>query len=165
MPREIPEVDPNDEVDAEPIAPEKTQKEIIDETLKYFEENPFGWSKEEGSCYLTEDGLPCAVGRCMLDPGKAEEENKNTVIDFLPADLEVRLKPEYRGHGRHFWAALQHWHDTMCWLDMGDSADKERADEITTELIDWFGSEDSDDGPTDEKAQDETQQPTTGDSE
>ena len=129
----------------------KTKHEIIEESVAYIKENgrgtktskvspdnPFSsTSQYRTTCvyYNSETGAMCLVGRCLIDPQKAENEDIGALdhhlyslkdeAEFLELDpdsvydedgclidLENRLKPEYRGHNLSFWLDLQEFHDT-----------------------------------------------------
>jgi hypothetical protein len=116
----------------------KTKHEIIEESVAYIKENGRGTktyevSPDNPSCvyYNSETGAMCLVGRCLIDPQKAENEDIGALDNHLYTlqeeaidpdsvydeeecliDLENRLKPEYRGHKLSFWLDLQEFHDT-----------------------------------------------------
>lgn len=104
----------------------KTKQEIFDETIKYIKEN--GRASNGSSCvyYIPkyEGFLACAVGRCMVDPKSATEEEFPPICELYDdvfnedngskkpnQELEKRLKPEYQGHEVYFWDLLQNIHD------------------------------------------------------
>jgi len=116
-----------------------TKEEIINETVEYYKDaSKRGYNAANKKCeYLTESGNMCAVGRCLI-PGSlmesfSDRENlsftgetrdarasrardaqsmRNCGLSVLDvANLEEILKPEYRGHSRHFWMQLQSLHD------------------------------------------------------
>lgn len=95
-----------------------SKKEIVDETIQYYLEDPTRRaftldSKGRIMCwYYMEDGRKCAVGRCMID------SSSFATYRFTPlqiAELESLLKPDYRGHSAEFWAQLQQLHDNADW--------------------------------------------------
>lgn len=99
---------------------QKTEEEIVRETVEYYCNNPRALS-EHGDClYLTEDGNRCAVGRCLKKPVRYFLTTKSS--DPLPIsehdlsvddiiNLDQYLKKEYRGHDSLFWRRLQVLHD------------------------------------------------------
>lgn len=97
----------------------KTKEEIIDETVKYYNNNPR--ARTDHSCYyLTDDNRMCAFGRCMLDEKRKKLEMKVCSIEGMYRDLGISsknfdfdsvLKPEYRGHSLSFWIDIQDIHD------------------------------------------------------
>jgi hypothetical protein len=74
------------------------------------------------SCqYLTEDGKKCAIGRCLIDPGRLMFAGSLTGIngEYQISNKQWSdewLKPQYRGHPPRFWINLQKWHDTKALL-------------------------------------------------
>ena len=122
----------------------KTKHEIIEESVAYIKENGRGTkvntelphTPTQCVYYNSETGAMCLVGRCLIDPQKAENEAigaldnhlytlQEEAREFLELDpdsvydeeeclidLENRLKPEYRGHKLSFWFDLQEFHDT-----------------------------------------------------
>ena len=83
----------------------KTKLQIIDDTVEYIKER--GRAAVEGQClYHRDDRVCCAVGRCLIDPVKIETGFSGTPARSIP-DLELKLKPEYRGHDIAFWDKLQ----------------------------------------------------------
>jgi hypothetical protein len=102
----------------------KTKVEIINETVKYYSEDPSrrGFEPGRGCVYLTSTGCMCAVGRCLIDPSKGFLGDVPSFcrVDGMPADLETELKPEYRGHDLQFWGDLQRLHDySFYWCETG----------------------------------------------
>ena len=101
-----------------------TKEEIINETVEYYKDaSKRGYNAATEKCeYLTESGNMCAVGRCLI-PGslmvgfsgipRDAQSMRNCGLSVLDvANLEEILKPEYRGHSRHFWMQLQNLHDS-----------------------------------------------------
>lgn len=99
-----------------------TKLEIIDETVKFYTEDPSRRAVENFSCeYLTADGRMCAVGRCAENPEDIPygslgfDDNVWATIEF---------KPQYQGHDERFWSDLQTFHDTSSfWESDGLSED------------------------------------------
>ena len=83
-----------------------TAIEIIDETIEYYLVNPRGLNDNRKCVYISPSGNMCAVGRCLISP----EDILNPAADSI-TDLEMKLKPEYRGHDVSFWSSLQTLHD------------------------------------------------------
>lgn len=89
-----------------------TKREIIEETVKYYKTHKRAFRQgmfTQLCLYYTKYGSMCAVGRCLIDPKKAQEENEGNVDGFY--DLEKLLKPKYRNHELKFWEDLQMFHD------------------------------------------------------
>ena len=95
----------------------KTKKEIIDETVAFYSEDPQGrraYSHQHATCmYKDDSGNMCAVGRC-LDPENTDPEAFEMLGDAetLFAEYHVSFKQEYQGHETTFWEDLQSFHDT-----------------------------------------------------
>ncbi len=98
----------------------KTKLEIIEETIKFYSEDPTRRARSiTGGCeYLlrvpgVKDRM-CAVGRCMHEPmlytGSVYsiERLGKRIFDTT---FQEALKPEYKGHSRDFWSDLQILHD------------------------------------------------------
>lgn len=104
-----------------------TTDELIDETVAYICQH--GQARGDvgnGCAYWNKDGKMCAVGRCLLDPKKIEEEsgNFNAMDDIWDSteELDGSLKPEYRGFAWGLWAKLQQLHDDCGhWLKNDDN--------------------------------------------
>ena len=104
---------------------QKTIKEIVEETLAFYEGDPSRRATNFfGECkYETEDGRRCAVGRCLLPEVDAKDlsglvinlvsqKSKQQETDLVRfEDLDDLLKEEYRGHPKGFWKDLQDLHD------------------------------------------------------
>ncbi len=86
-----------------------TKLEIIEETAKYYAEDPSRRAIDEiNFCsYLTLDGRMCAVGRCLVNPSNLDTSLSGRITEV---HLEL-LKPEYQGHTLDFWKDLQKFHD------------------------------------------------------
>lgn len=87
--------------------------EIIDETVKYYSEDPSRRAYVDGlGCqYLTENGRMCAVGRCLEN---VEEVAKYYNLGYLVDDIHeayLKFKPQYQGLNKSFWHDLQSLHD------------------------------------------------------
>lgn len=97
----------------------KTKLEIIEETVRYYSEDPSRQSKNHsnGACYyLSPDGKKCAFGRCCIDPKVTWSGPVYHIFDRETRQeihYEDALMPEYRGHGYVFWKELQNLHDLM----------------------------------------------------
>lgn len=98
--------------------------EIIDETVKFFDDDPTRRSKRKAEdglgpdicSYSGNNGNHCAVGRCLTQEALSNNPDKRlcstvrgiwTCIEALDRDLQ----PQYRGHSLLFWERLQHLHD------------------------------------------------------
>lgn len=93
-----------------------TKKDIILETIEYYEDNPVGYDNDKGSCcYYSKDGNICAVGRCMVNPEEVEGNFFTTCINDISYEenIDSLLKKEYRGHDVGFWSDLQQFHDEI----------------------------------------------------
>ena len=96
----------------------KTAKEIVEETVQYYGQDPVAKramsTQERGKCcYLTSDGRMCAVGRCLRSPEHYLYDSESVAF-ICSGDNQVlddMLKPEYRGHPISFWQSLQELHD------------------------------------------------------
>lgn len=100
----------------------KTKGEIIKETFAYYDTNPKERrSVEQSTCkYNSHDGRKCAFSRCCIE-GVNLKEGKS-VRHAGVSDLDTILKPEYRGHSKTFWTALQTMHDTPTnWSEDGST--------------------------------------------
>jgi hypothetical protein len=99
----------------------KTKLEILKETYEYYSDPNKRGHNGERCCYLTSDGKMCAVGRCLINPKKLQDLSGNTIISLVhnnnKINLNLRLKPEYRGHSLEFWCSLQVWHDNSSNFD------------------------------------------------
>jgi hypothetical protein len=98
----------------------KTKLEILKETYEYYSDPNKRGHNGERCCYLTSDGKMCAVGRCLINPKKLQDLSGNTIGSLIAGyniNLNLRLKPEYRGHSLEFWNSLQKWHDNSSNFD------------------------------------------------
>ena len=124
------------------MKPKKTKREIVEETLAYYEKDPDRRAVDinTGECVYnlpqyTSEGKPtkskhCAVGRCLLPIYKKQGEympgNRDSDVGYLVArfnedmtdqdtkiTLDDLLAPRYRGHGVLFWKQLQLLHDKL----------------------------------------------------
>ncbi len=92
----------------------KTMQEILDETIKYYDENLDKISiNNEGNCAYYSNGKMCAVGRCLIRPKEIEKAEPGNIraafIRGIVSDND--FKPEYQGHSLDFWESLQRIHD------------------------------------------------------
>lgn len=105
----------------------KTVKEVVLETIEYYENNPERRAvSEAGACYYYQPstGKLCAVGRCMKDPTQDYEygidallKNKDTI---WPYDVHKEMKDEYSDITVDVWLDLQVFHDLQQnWDDKG----------------------------------------------
>lgn len=94
---------------------EMTKQEIIEETVEYYRNNPFGFDptkyQGEGGCvyYGTEEQM-CAVGRCLIDPTRFAANSDSAFVLFEEHSQAI-LKEQYLGHQFNFWMDLQEFHD------------------------------------------------------
>lgn len=97
------------------IEQQERMLKVLSETVQYYCEDPSRRGvTADGAClyYDGETDNCCAVGRCLLDPTKAEGD-LGAVEDLFDNDYEGQgiLKEEYRGLPLKFWSQLQNWHD------------------------------------------------------
>lgn len=101
----------------------KTRVDIIDETVKFYSENPRAMrakqlpSEPDSCAYVAPNGERCAFARCCTEDGvrwlHANLEGSNVQgIETRDKNLNEMLKPEYRGHDLHFWINIQRLHDS-----------------------------------------------------
>ena len=109
----------------------KTKEEILKETIEFYTHNPRAYNEKDKICvYRTEEGVMCAVGRC-IDTSNPDNERYFDVlgsvetltyeIKYDPSEpyrsaygdmtLDTILAPEYHGHSRSFWNDVQQLHD------------------------------------------------------
>ena len=104
-----------------------TKTEIINETVKFYSEDPNRRAIEGSSClyyYRTESGVQkCAVGRCLIKPGKTQDGGVFMVFGDS-CNLNKALKPKYRGHSLEFWEDLQAIHDSHFYWDEKGLSDR-----------------------------------------
>jgi hypothetical protein len=125
----------------------KTKTEIINETATYYSEDISKRAKNGGDCSYFKNNKMCAVGRCLINPGKVEKETiialenckieSTSVQEFkkLYNNLDDLLQEEYRGHDFDFWQALQNLHDyDHNWDNYGLSERGEREVKFLLEL-------------------------------
>lgn len=90
-----------------------TKQEIIEETVEYYRNNPFGFNSDTRSCiYKGAEGQMCAVGRCLIDAEQFGEEPLNADMLNPDGSLDELLKEQYKGHDIDFWTSLQVFHDS-----------------------------------------------------
>lgn len=89
----------------------KTKLEIIDETIAHIQKHGPAIDYLGLCSYFDENGRSCAVGRCLLNPKRVQNEYKGKTAEEIEG-FEAKLKPEYRGHSLRFWNALQELHDS-----------------------------------------------------
>lgn len=88
-----------------------TKQEIIEETVEYYKNNPFGYNLNTGKCvYRGPEGQMCAVGRCLVHPELYGNEDISA-HSLLVHNTDNSLKEEYQGHQPEFWNRLQSFHD------------------------------------------------------
>lgn len=114
-----------------------TEEEIVLETIEYYTKYPRSVGRDGGCMYLNNDGAMCAFGRCMdVDSLKVAHDCEVNNPDGVTIDrllylldienLDVLLKPEYRGHSTGFWENLQTLHDSpRLWASNGEGLKEE----------------------------------------
>lgn len=121
-----------------------TMVEIIDETVKFFGDDPTRRSKRDTkkglapyTCsYSGDNGNHCAVGRCLtqeaLDkhPDRFSEADVRSVWSCIKA-LDRDLQPQYRGHSLTFWEKLQHLHDYDWFWDSDGISEAGRCESLS----------------------------------
>jgi hypothetical protein len=98
----------------------KSYKEIIDETVEYYAEDPDRRGiAEDGTCvYDNGAGGRCAVGRCMTEEALEylRARNLGGTADYVVLKLQdagiTPFKEEYPEGPIRFWLDLQHLHDS-----------------------------------------------------
>jgi len=103
------------------------EKEILLETVSFYNSKNRGYDEDSGNCvYEGPDGNRCAVGRCMTDEGikiantfpNDAGSNVNVINDNV--NLDSLLQEKYQGASLSFWKGLQLLHDTsLCWDESG----------------------------------------------
>ena len=97
------------------IAAQMTAQQIIDETVTFYAADPKGRRSVNSNdlcMYLAEDGRMCAVGRCLISPGDANNNATAAgLADLNGGSLDNLLLPRYRGHTWELWERLQYLHD------------------------------------------------------
>lgn len=99
-----------------------TQKEIVEETIAYYETHSRGTRDEsseflwEGCFYISKEGNKCAIGRCSEDPEYLEQlgGSVDNLVKHLKDNgysLDDQLCSQYKGHPVYFWNLLQELHD------------------------------------------------------
>ena len=88
-----------------------TAKQILDETIQYYSEDPNRVARDSLGCYYLKDGKMCAFGRCMTNPIEAPMKAQVHLWKVNGDDVDSYLKSEYRGHKVSFWKAIQDLHD------------------------------------------------------
>lgn len=96
-------------------------KLILWETVKYYRKDPIKRRALDTTHYCVyyaeHTGAMCAVGRKMINPSNNDYYGY-TVKEFKNIDLVLR--PAYRGLPVNFWANLQDLHDdSRYWVDRG----------------------------------------------
>lgn len=92
----------------------RTYLDVVNETVEYYKNNPFGYDKgNESCCYFGPNGEMCAVGRCLNNP----ELLANKVINgdiVIEKGFGGGLKDEYLHlNNPDFWQSLQYYHDSL----------------------------------------------------
>lgn len=99
----------------------KTQLEILDETVKYYEEHKRA-IRGDACYYKSPKGNKCAIGRLMTDYYLKKYKDSTRNIAYLGNDgdngiLNTIVKSEYRGYSIEFWMKLQKLHDQSSFWD------------------------------------------------
>lgn len=88
-----------------------SKQQIIEETVEYYKNNPFGYDSDAGQCvYYGSDGQMCAVGRCLIDATSVLNQSGSAKGLFNTFGENI-LQEKYRGHDADFWQRLQFFHD------------------------------------------------------
>jgi len=103
------------------------EKEILLETISFYNSENRGYDKLSGHCvYEGSDGNRCAVGRCMTDEGikfakKFPADGASDVIVInSKVNIDSLLQEKYQGVSLKFWKELQTLHDmSNCWDEAG----------------------------------------------
>lgn len=109
------------------------EQSIIIETVEFYEKNPRAVGIG-GTCKYHINGRECAVGRCLTDAEKLENELRDLdgkiesgqIKDiFNNKDLSIEFKEPYAGLSVAFWDDLQDLHDyNMYWEEDSPLDDK-----------------------------------------
>jgi hypothetical protein len=103
----------------------KTVKEVVLETIEYYENNPErrAVDSRSGVCMYHDKDTDnmCAVGRCMLDPKQGYNcgvlgLHKNS-IEIEEEDVFKEMKEEYSNIAINVWQHLQSFHDLPDYWD------------------------------------------------
>lgn len=101
-----------------------TKMEIIDETVKFYSEDPSRRALsggDYGPCvFNAPENKHCAVGRCLLKKyhklGNKLKSNDGNIFHLFRDNgvksLDEMLEPRYRGHETKFWEHIQLLHDS-----------------------------------------------------
>lgn len=121
-----------------------TAKQILDETIQYYSEDPNRVAKTDEGCSYFKDNKECAVGRCLINSqeietlvslsedffeehlGGSDAENLNELLKTKGSSLEEKLQEKYRGHKINFWMKLQALHDRHDWTMAVSEEQKQR---------------------------------------
>lgn len=99
-----------------------TKLEIIEDTIKYYGENPLerrAVAPDDGTCFYELGETRCALGRYMLDaPRWANKMCGVFVLANNHGFTDEDLIPEARGHSLTFWADIQSLHDVKRHWDL-----------------------------------------------
>lgn len=77
-----------------------TMLQTLDETVGAYTSETraiTGYDPINAICHYFIDGKCCAIGRCLEDPEKFQNANMSVLFLDAAYDLELILKPEYRG--------------------------------------------------------------------
>jgi hypothetical protein len=100
------------------------EKEILFETISFYNLSNRGYDKESDSCeYLSESGHKCAVGRCMNEETLARKDISQVTVGFFEDDhgnIDHIFQDRYKGCRVIFWDYLQTLHDNESnWNETG----------------------------------------------
>lgn len=100
------------------------EKEILLETVSFFNLSNRGYDEEGDSCeYLSKSGLKCAVGRCMNEETLVRKDIKGLAVNSLGDDddnIDHIFQDRYKGCSPVFWDYLQALHDNHYnWTENG----------------------------------------------
>ena len=118
---------------------QKTKKEIILETAGAYTSETRSMASE--ACAYKAGENKCAVGRCLSNRSKLFSGVYNTQpVSLIGIDIELELKPEYRGHSRTFWGDVQSLHDQRSNWDENGLSDKGK--KMVEALLKYWGRDD-----------------------
>jgi hypothetical protein len=102
----------------------KTIKELVLETIEYYENYPERRAKgSTGTClyYHNSSGNMCAVGRCMKDPNQDYDNSifalKKGKDEISKENLWKEMREEYSEIPFEVWESLQCFHDSDYFWD------------------------------------------------
>jgi len=123
-----------------------TAKDIIYETVEFYENNPRSIEHKSVCRYYMESyghELMCAVGRCLYKSKAKSLTDYSGKASYIYKEGDLKhedFKKKYRGHSLSFWDELQILHDDdSCWDedDFGNTLSK-MGEEHVEQLIKTF---------------------------